>query len=128
LRAGPAGLDLPAGGQRGQGIGEGSRERYVPAQAGDRKQAPQLGASGYDVQAAAAGGGPAGHRRPGMLVAERPAGTFTRQVFLGDTLDADHVEADYTAGVLTLSIPVHESAKPRKLSITTQDARQLSPA
>lgn len=63
-----------------------------------------------------------------MLVAERPAGTFTRQVFLGDTLDADHVEADYTAGVLTLSIPVHESAKPRKLSITTQDARQLSPA
>ncbi|MGE5131745.1 MAG: Hsp20/alpha crystallin family protein [Gemmatimonadota bacterium] len=63
-----------------------------------------------------------------MLVAERPAGTFTRQVFLGDTLDADHVEADYTAGVLTLAIPVHEAAKPRKLSITTQDAKQISPA
>ena len=63
-----------------------------------------------------------------MIVAERPYGTFTRQVFLGDTLDADHIEADYTAGVLTLAIPVHEAAKPRKVAITTQDAKQLSPA
>jgi HSP20 family protein len=63
-----------------------------------------------------------------LLVAERPAGTFTRQVFLGDTLDADHIEADYTAGVLTLAIPVHEAAKPRKVEITSQDAKQISPA
>ena len=63
-----------------------------------------------------------------LLVAERPAGTFTRQVFLGDTLDADHIDADYTAGVLTLAIPVHEAAKPRKVEITSQDAKQLSPA
>jgi HSP20 family protein len=72
--------------------------------------------------------------RPGMdgdvelLVAERPAGTFTRQVFLGDTLDADHIEADYTAGVLTLAIPVHEAAKPRKVEITSQDSKQIGPA
>jgi HSP20 family protein len=72
--------------------------------------------------------------RPGLdgdvdpLVAERPAGTFTRQVFLGDTLDADNIEADYTAGVLTLAIPVHEAAKPRKVSISSQDAKQLSSA
>ena len=69
--------------------------------------------------------------RPGMdgdvelLVAERPAGNFTRQVFLGDTLDADQIEADYTAGVLTLTIPVHEAAKPRKVEITSQDAKQI---
>jgi HSP20 family protein len=69
--------------------------------------------------------------RPGMdgdvelLVAERPAGNFTRQVFLGDTLDADQIEADYTAGVLTLAIPVHEAAKPRKVEITSQDAKQI---
>jgi HSP20 family protein len=63
-----------------------------------------------------------------LLVAERPAGTFTRQVFLGDTLDADHIDADYTAGVLTLAIPVHEAAKPRKVEITSQDAKQISPA
>ena len=33
-----------------------------------------------------------------MIVAERPYGTFTRQVFLGETLDADHIAADYAAG------------------------------
>jgi HSP20 family protein len=59
-----------------------------------------------------------------MLVAERPAGVFTRQVFLGDTLDADHIGADYSAGVLTLSIPVHEQAKPRSIAITGHDDRK----
>jgi HSP20 family protein len=63
-----------------------------------------------------------------LIVAERPAGVFTRQVFLGETLDPDHMSADYTAGVLTLSIPVRESAKPRKVEITSQDAKQLSSA
>jgi len=62
-----------------------------------------------------------------LLVAERPAGTFTRQVFLADTLDADHIEAEYSAGVLTLAIPVREAAKPRKVEITSQDAKQISP-
>ena len=53
-----------------------------------------------------------------MIVSERPAGTFTRQLFLGETLDADHIEADYSVGVLTLTIPVMEAAKPRNLTIT----------
>jgi HSP20 family protein len=61
-----------------------------------------------------------------LIVAERPAGTFTRQVFLGDTLDSDNMSADYTAGVLTLSIPIHDAAKPRKVEITSQDAKQIS--
>ena len=61
-----------------------------------------------------------------LLVGERPAGTFTGQVFLGDTLDADRIEADYTAGVLTLAIPVHEAAKPRKVEITSQDTKQIA--
>ena len=60
-----------------------------------------------------------------MIVAERPAGTFTRQVFLGDTLDPDQMTADYTAGVLTLAIPIHEAAKPRKVEITSHDAKQI---
>ena len=59
-----------------------------------------------------------------MLVAERPAGIFTRQVFLGDTLDADHISADYNAGVLTLSIPVHEQAKPRSIAVTGHEDRK----
>ena len=57
-----------------------------------------------------------------MQVAERPLGAFSRQLFLGDTLDADHIEASYEAGVLTLKIPVAEQAKPRKISITNADS------
>src|SRR5438105_3152619 len=53
-----------------------------------------------------------------FLVNERPQGTFSRQLFLGDTLDAEHVEASYDRGVLTVTIPVSERAKPRKIEIT----------
>jgi len=56
-----------------------------------------------------------------MQVAERPLGVFSRQVFLGDTLDADRIEAGYEAGVLTLKIPIAEQAKPRKIAITSSD-------
>ncbi len=59
-----------------------------------------------------------------MIVAERPSGTFTRQVFLGETLDAEHIAADYSAGVLTLTIPVREAAKPRSIQVTSSDRRQ----
>lgn len=52
-----------------------------------------------------------------VLVNERQLGAYSRQMFLGDTLDADNVRADYHAGVLTLTIPVREQAKPRKISI-----------
>jgi HSP20 family protein len=52
-----------------------------------------------------------------MLVAERPQGTFSRQLFLGETLDTEHIEAEYADGVLTLRLPVAESAKPRKVAI-----------
>ncbi len=53
-----------------------------------------------------------------LQVAERPRGVFSRQLFLGDTLDTEHIEAAYDAGVLTLRIPVAEQAKPRKIAIT----------
>jgi HSP20 family protein len=46
---------------------------------------------------------------------------FSRQLFLGDTLDAEHIEASYDAGVLTLRIPVVEQAKPRKIAIANAD-------
>jgi len=59
-----------------------------------------------------------------MIVAERPYGTFTRQVFLGETLDADKITADYAAGVLTLTIPVREAAKPRSIQVTSSDHKQ----
>jgi HSP20 family protein len=53
-----------------------------------------------------------------LQVAERPRGVFSRQLFLGDTLDAEHVAASYDVGVLTLRIPIAEKAKPRKIEIT----------
>ena len=50
---------------------------------------------------------------------ERPEGTFRRQVSLGEGLDADAIEADYTDGVLTLRIPVVPQAQPRKINVTS---------
>ena len=62
-----------------------------------------------------------------MQLSERPLGVFSRQLFLGDTLDTDHITADYDAGVLTLRIPVAEKAKPRKIEVTGgADARSLT--
>ncbi|HEX3393014.1 MAG TPA: Hsp20/alpha crystallin family protein, partial [Acidimicrobiales bacterium] len=52
------------------------------------------------------------------LVEERPHGQFTRQLFLGEGLDTDHIEAGYDRGVLTVTIPVAEASKPRKVEIT----------
>jgi HSP20 family protein len=59
-----------------------------------------------------------------LIAAERPQGTFTRQLFLGDTLDTDKLEADYDAGVLTVRIPVAEQAKPRRVEISGSDERR----
>ncbi len=55
------------------------------------------------------------------IAAERPRGVFSRQLFLGDTLDIEKVEASYTDGVLRLTIPVAEQAKPRKIEISSGD-------
>jgi HSP20 family protein len=52
------------------------------------------------------------------LIAERPAGSFSRQLFLGETLDTERIDAAYDAGVLRLRIPVAEQAKPRKITIS----------
>lgn len=52
-----------------------------------------------------------------MELSERPLGVFSRQVVLADTLDTEHIKADYDAGVLTLRIPIAERAKPRKIAI-----------
>jgi HSP20 family protein len=56
-----------------------------------------------------------------VLVAERPQGRWSRQLFLGDALDAERIEARYEHGVLTLTLPVAEAAKPRKVAVTTGD-------
>lgn len=60
---------------------------------------------------------PRGEQPAEMEVRERPLGVFTRQLFLGDTLDPERIHAAYADGVLTLRIPVREQAKPRKIPI-----------
>jgi len=54
-----------------------------------------------------------------VLISERPQGVFTRQLFLGDSLDADQLQASYDQGVLTILLPVAEQAKPRKVGVTS---------
>ena len=63
-----------------------------------------------------------------MQVAERPLGVFSRQLFLGETLDSDNISAHYESGVLTLRIPVAPQAKPRKIAIThtENEAKQIN--
>jgi HSP20 family protein len=59
-----------------------------------------------------------------MIAAERPRGVFSRQLFLGDNLDTDRVKAEYDAGVLRLTIPVAEQAKPHKIEIAHNGQRK----
>ncbi|AIJ23961.1 Hsp20/alpha crystallin family protein [Amycolatopsis methanolica] len=62
-----------------------------------------------------------------VQVSERPRGVFSRQLFLGEALDADNIKAHYDAGVLTLRIPVAEQAKPRRIAITGgREAKQIN--
>jgi HSP20 family protein len=58
------------------------------------------------------------------VVGERTYGTFSRQLFLGDTLDAEHLTAQYDDGVLTIRIPVAEQAKPRRIEIDRSHRQQ----
>ncbi len=59
-----------------------------------------------------------------MELSERPLGVFSRQLVLADTLDTEHIKADYDAGVLTVRIPIAERAKPRKITISGESSRK----
>ena len=59
-----------------------------------------------------------------MLVGERPQGTFSRQLFLGETLDTERIDANYADGVLTLRLPIAEKAKPRRVPINVSTDAQ----
>ena len=53
-----------------------------------------------------------------VIIDERPQGEFRRQLFLGDNLDANKLNAEFDRGVLTLTIPVSEASTPRKVEIS----------
>ncbi len=52
-----------------------------------------------------------------VIVTERRYGSFTRQLFLGESLDTDNIKAAYDNGVLTITVPVAEKAKARQIQI-----------
>ena len=52
-----------------------------------------------------------------MILSERPSGSYRRQVFLGRELDGEHLVASYDNGVLHITVPVAESAKPRRIEV-----------
>jgi HSP20 family protein len=52
-----------------------------------------------------------------VLANERPQGTFTRRVLLGESLDTSQLEAAYDHGVLSITIPVAEAAQPRRIEV-----------
>jgi HSP20 family protein len=60
-----------------------------------------------------------------LLVDERPHGEFSRQFFLGDNLNASKLAADLDRGVLTLTIPVAEKSKPRRVEIGSSSPRTV---
>ena len=60
-----------------------------------------------------------------LLIGERDHGSFARQLFLGETLDADNLTADYHNGVLTIRVPVAEQAKPRRIEVGTSASASL---
>ena len=60
------------------------------------------------------------------LAKERGHGAFTRQVFLGDALDTERLEARYDQGVLSVSIPTAEQAKARKVEIQVGEPLEVT--
>jgi hypothetical protein len=61
-----------------------------------------------------------------FLVTERPQGRFSRQLRLGTTIDTDNIAASYDDGVLTLTLPVSERARPRQLQVGRDGGRPIS--
>ena len=60
-----------------------------------------------------------------MIVDERPHGEFSRQLFLGDNLDTAKVTANVEIGVLTLTLPVAEGSKPRRVQVGASNRQKI---
>ncbi|MBX3312160.1 MAG: Hsp20/alpha crystallin family protein [Microbacteriaceae bacterium] len=60
------------------------------------------------------------------IIQERSAGAFVRQLNLGEAIDTEAISANYDNGVLTVTMPVRESAKPRKVSVAHSKTEDLA--
>jgi HSP20 family protein len=59
-----------------------------------------------------------------LVAAERRHGSFSRQLFLGDGLDTEKIHATYENGVLTVTIPVADRAKPRRIEVESEPRKE----
>ena len=57
------------------------------------------------------------------LARERRTGTFLRRFTLGQNVDTTGITAGYDNGVLSVTIPVAEKAKPRKIEVASAAAK-----
>lgn len=62
-----------------------------------------------------------------VLAAERPEGPFTRQLTLGEGLDAGHLSAAYADGVLHVTIPDRRRSSPAGSRSPTEPAHSRPP-
>jgi HSP20 family protein len=61
-----------------------------------------------------------------LITRERVTGSFTRRLYLGDTLDSDKIEAAFADGVLTVRLPLLATAQPRKVEISTDSKKEIA--
>jgi HSP20 family protein len=61
-----------------------------------------------------------------LITRERVTGSFTRRLYLGDTLDSDKIEAAFADGVLTVRLPLLATAQPRKVEISTSTKKEIA--
>jgi len=55
------------------------------------------------------------------IASERFTGRYMRQIALGDDIDTERISATYANGVLTVTLPISERAKPRRVDIAVSD-------
>jgi HSP20 family protein len=68
----------------------------------------------------------ANHENVKWITRERLAGSFLRQLNLGQGIDLDHISATYANGVLSVTIPVSEAARPRKIEVQSSQEESLT--
>jgi HSP20 family protein len=61
-----------------------------------------------------------------LITRERVTGSFSRRLSLGDKVDFDKIEADFADGVLTVRLPLLETAQPRKVEIHTESKKEIA--
>jgi HSP20 family protein len=59
-----------------------------------------------------------------IIVSERPQGRFNRELRVGAVVDVDRIDATYEGGVLTITLPVSERAKPRTVRVQSRGEEQ----